>query len=38
VNIEIEAKEESKHVISQWLPGSKAEEYVVSAGITAMKP
>jgi arsenite methyltransferase len=38
VNIEIVPKEESKHVISQWLPGSRAEDYVVSAGIKAVKP
>lgn len=37
-NIHIEPKEESRAVISQWLPGSGAEDFVVSANITARKP
>ena len=35
--IGIETKEESREVIKQWLPGSKAEDFVVSANITAVK-
>ena len=31
-------KEESKNFIKNWLPGSGAEDYVVSANITARKP
>lgn len=31
-------KEESKNFIKNWLPGSGAEDYVVSANITATKP
>ena len=30
-------KEESRAVISQWLPGSGAEDFVVGAEITAWK-
>ena len=30
-------KEESREVISQWLPGSGAEDFVISAEITASK-
>jgi len=30
-------KEESRDIIKQWLPGSGAEDYVVSAEITAEK-
>ncbi len=36
--IEIELKEESKKFIKDWLPESGAENFVVSANITAMKP
>ncbi|GMH66158.1 hypothetical protein TrVE_jg9062 [Triparma verrucosa] len=38
VDVKIEEKEESREVIKQWLPGSGAEDYVVSADITAKKP
>ena len=31
-------KEESKEFIKDWLPGSGAEDYVVSANVTAYKP
>jgi hypothetical protein len=30
-------KEESRGIISQWLPGSGAEDYVISAEIQAKK-
>lgn len=36
-DIKVEIKEESREVIKQWLPGSGAEDYVVSAQITARK-
>lgn len=36
-DIHVEMKEDSREVIKQWLPGSGAEEYVVSAEITARK-
>ena len=36
--MEVKRKEESRAVIAGWLPGSKAEDYVVSAEITARKP
>ncbi len=36
-SVRIEPKEESRAVISQWLPGSGAEDYVVSANISATK-
>lgn len=35
--ISIEVKEESRDVIAQWMPGSGAEDFVVSANITAYK-
>ena len=38
VNIDVFTKEESKEIIKQWLPGSGAEDYVVSAQIQARKP
>jgi arsenite methyltransferase len=31
-------KEESREVIKQWLPGSGAEDFVVSANVSARKP
>jgi len=36
--VSVEVKEESRAVIAQWMPGSGAEDYVVSADITALKP
>jgi hypothetical protein len=36
-NIKVELKEESQEVIKQWLPGSGAEDFVISAEITAKK-
>lgn len=35
--MEIDIKEESKEVIKQWLPGSSAEDFVVSANVRAIK-
>ena len=35
--INLNLKEESRAIISQWLPGSGAEEFVISAEITARK-
>lgn len=34
----VQCKEESKEFIKDWLPGSGAEQFVVSANITARKP
>lgn len=36
--VNVELKPESRNFIKDWLPGSKAEDYVVSANITAYKP
>ena len=38
VEVRIEIKEESREVIKQWIPGSGAEDFVVSADITGVKP
>jgi hypothetical protein len=35
--VRVRLKEESRAIISQWLPGSGAEDYVVGAEITARK-
>eukprot|EP00563_Minutocellus_polymorphus_P011115 CAMPEP_0181061616 /NCGR_PEP_ID=MMETSP1070-20121207/22624_1 /TAXON_ID=265543 /ORGANISM="Minutocellus polymorphus, Strain NH13" /LENGTH=418 /DNA_ID=CAMNT_0023141599 /DNA_START=86 /DNA_END=1342 /DNA_ORIENTATION=+ len=35
--VNVKLKEESRAVISQWLPGSGAEDYVIGAEITARK-
>lgn len=37
-NIRIRPKDESKTFIRDWVPGSKVEEYVVSATLEAVKP
>lgn len=37
-DVELKLKEESRAIISQWLPGSGAEDFVISAEITARKP
>ena len=37
-NIQIKPKAESSTFISDWVPGSKIEDYVVSATIEAVKP
>ncbi len=36
--ISIKPKEESREFIQNWMPGSKIEDYVVSASIKAIKP
>jgi len=36
-DIQVIMKEESREVIKQWMPGSGAEDYVISADITATK-
>lgn len=36
-DIKLNLKEESRAIISQWLPGSGAEDFVISAEITASK-
>ena len=38
VNINMDIKRESASYIKDWLPGSNAEDYVVSANISAFKP
>jgi arsenite methyltransferase len=37
-DIRIEPKDESREFVKDWSPGSDAEEYVVSADISAIKP
>jgi SAM-dependent methyltransferase len=37
-NIRIRPKYESRTFVGEWMPGSKAEDYVVSATIEAIKP
>lgn len=37
-DVNVEVKPESREVIKQWMPGSGAEDFVVSAAITATKP
>lgn len=36
-DVEMKLKEESRAIIEQWLPGSGAEDFVISAEITARK-
>jgi len=36
-SISIELKEESREVIKQWIPGSGAEDFIVSANVSARK-
>ena len=36
-DVNLELKEESREIISQWLPGSGAEDFVVSAEVKAKK-
>ncbi|GMI19508.1 hypothetical protein TrCOL_g3393 [Triparma columacea] len=38
VEVKIEEKEESREVIKQWIPGSGAENFVVSANVSGRKP
>lgn len=35
--VDIVLKEQSREVIKEWIPGSGAEDYIVSANITAWK-
>lgn len=37
-NVEIELRTESRAFIGDWLPGSRAEDYVTSAAIRAVRP
>jgi SAM-dependent methyltransferase len=37
-NVEIKPKDESRNFIRNWAPGTKVEDYVVSAAIEAVKP
>ena len=37
-DIRIVRKSESREIVSAWFPGRKAEDYVASAGIEAVKP
>ena len=36
-SIAIDLKEESREVIKQWIPGSGAEDFIVSANVSARK-
>jgi hypothetical protein len=36
-SIHIDIKEESREVIKQWIPGSGAEDFIVSANVSARK-
>lgn len=38
VDVRVEEKPQSRSYISQWMPGAGAEDYVVSADVTARKP
>jgi len=37
-HIDVAPKPQSAAYIKDWLPGSKAEDYVISANVTATKP
>jgi SAM-dependent methyltransferase len=37
-NIEIQTKDESRELISHWVPGKNVQDYIVSATIEAIKP
>jgi SAM-dependent methyltransferase len=37
-DVRITRKDDSREIISQWFPGQKVEEFVVSASIEAVKP
>jgi hypothetical protein len=37
-NIRIRPKDQSRTFIRDWLPGSRVEDYVVSASIEAVRP
>jgi len=36
-SVTIDLKDQSREVIKEWIPGSGAEDYIVSANITAWK-
>mmetsp|Transcript_19407 Transcript_19407/g.77294 ORF Transcript_19407/g.77294 Transcript_19407/m.77294 type:complete len:92 (-) Transcript_19407:656-931(-) len=36
--VSVEVKSTSREIISAWMPGSRAEDYVASAYVTATKP
>jgi hypothetical protein len=38
VDIRIRPRDESRHFIKDWVPGSGVEDYVLSATIEAVKP
>ena len=38
VDVCVDMKEESREFIKDWLPGSGAEDFVVAANVTAVKP
>lgn len=38
VDVRVEEKAESREFIKDWMPGSGAEDYVVSANVTGVKP
>jgi hypothetical protein len=37
-DIEIRTKDESRELISHWVPGKNVQDYIVSATIEAVKP
>ena len=38
VSVRIEPKDSSRSFIRQWLPGSRVEDFLLSAAISAVKP
>jgi SAM-dependent methyltransferase len=38
VDVDIRAKEDSREFIREWQPGTKLDDYVLSASMTAVKP
>jgi hypothetical protein len=37
-DIQIQTQDESRELISHWVPGKNVEDYIVSASIEAVKP
>jgi len=37
-DVNIDVKSQSKDIISAWMPGSSAEDFIASAYVTATKP
>ena len=37
-DVRVKLQEKSREVIKQWIPGTKIQDYVVSAAIEAVKP